>query len=276
MAPFQRVPEAVYGVLQQDRFDTDVEEAAEQVRRLGYAVLDSDFTASELQAISEAFNIARANYIRTWGEHRLRGINEYHTMRAPLTHGGPEFLALAMNGRLLSVLKRLINGAFILNQQNGVVNPPGETYSQGAWHRDLPYQHYVSSSPLAVNALFCLDDFTLENGSTFVLPATHKADAFPSERYFKANALQLEARAGQYIILDCMIFHSGGFNRTDRERRAVNHVYSVPYFKQQINIPKNMNAEGLSATAKQLFGFPYGEPETIEAYFRARSAKTRP
>ena len=275
MAVFHGAPEIAYGVLQQDRFDTDIEEAVEQVRRLGYAILDSGCSALELRVISEAFESARANYIRRWGENWLRVINEYHTMRTPLTHGGPEFLALATNGRLMSALKGLINGAFILNQQNGVINPPGETYNQAAWHRDLPYQHYVSSSPLAVNALFCVDEFTPENGSTFVLPATHKAVAFPSDQYVKANAVQVEAKAGRFIILDCMTFHSGGLNRSQRERRAVNHVFSVPYFKQQINIPKNIKADGLSAEIKQLLGFPYPEPESSEDYFQSRTAKTR-
>ncbi|WP_457831307.1 phytanoyl-CoA dioxygenase family protein, partial [Staphylococcus aureus] len=80
-----------------------------------------------------------------------------------------------------------------------------------AWPRDLPYQHYVSSTPLAVNALFCVDDFTLDNGSTFVIPATHKEINYPSESFVERNAVQVTAKAGQYILLDCMLFHSGGF-----------------------------------------------------------------
>ena len=68
MRDFEGVPESAYGVLQQDRFDTDIEEASEQVRRLGYAILSSDCSASELGAISDAFESARANYIEKWGE----------------------------------------------------------------------------------------------------------------------------------------------------------------------------------------------------------------
>ncbi|MFX5510311.1 hypothetical protein ABTD49_20870, partial [Acinetobacter baumannii] len=82
----------------------------------------------------------------------------YQTIRAPLVHGSAVFRRLATNPVLMEVLQKLIVGKFILNQQNGVINPPGATYNQGAWHRDLPYQHYVSSTPLAVNALFCVDD----------------------------------------------------------------------------------------------------------------------
>lgn len=273
MNRFNEVPELVYGVLQRDRFESEHDEVTEQVRRLGYAILGSGYTPGQLKDISDAFNAVRERYVRTWGEGRLRGPNEFHTIRALLTHGAATFMQLAMNSNLMAVLHKLIVGKFILNQQNGVINPPGETYSQGAWHRDFPYQHYVSSSPLAVNALFYVDDFTLENGSTFVLPASHKAIAFPSENYLRKNAVQVEAKAGQYILLDCMLFHSGGFNRTGKERRAINHVYNIPYFKQQINLLESLGSEDLSAEELDLLGFNYQEPASIEQYLASRAKK---
>lgn len=270
MTNMSSIPTASYGVLKQDKDFSEFDEIAEQVRRLGYAVLDSGFSADELAQLSEAFNRTRADYVQRWTEERLRLANEFHMMRAPLTHGDPLFIQLATNPNLMTVLGKLIVGKFLLNQQNGVINPPCETYVQGAWHRDLPYQHYVSSNPLAVNALFCVDDFTLENGSTFVLPATHKTVNYPSDSYIKRNALQVEAKAGQYILLDCMLFHSGGFNRTDRERRAVNHVYTIPYFKQQIKLPDLLKHIDLPPDQKDLFGFNFQEPTSIDQYLNTR------
>jgi ectoine hydroxylase-related dioxygenase (phytanoyl-CoA dioxygenase family) len=269
------IPDAAYGVLLQDKPASELDEVAEQVRRLGYALLDSGLAANELAQLSDAFSRTRADYVRTWGEARLRSANEFHTVRAPLTHGDPMFLRLVTNQNLLAVLSKLIVGKFILNQQNGVINPPGETYNQGAWHRDLPYQHYISSSPLAVNALFCVDDFTLENGSTFVLPASHKTVNYPSDTYIRRNALQVEAKAGQYILLDCMLFHSGGFNRTDKERRAINHVYTIPYFKQQIKIADNIDAEKLTPAERDILGLNYQEPLSIEQYLSTRDKNNK-
>lgn len=112
---FSPIPEKAYGILLRDTPGSKLEDVAEQVRHLGYAIFDSGFSASELTQLASAFNSARANYIQRWGEACLRS------------------LAL----------------------------------------RPVLYQHYVSSSPLAVKALFCVDDFTHENGSTFVLPASH-------------------------------------------------------------------------------------------------------
>lgn len=264
------IPGASYGVLLKDSLVTELDEIAEQVRRLGYAVLDSGFSAVELELIANAFQVMRVNYIQRYGEVRLRSANELHTIRAPFAHGDPVFVQLAMNQNLIAVLKKLIVGKFILNQQNGLINPPREAYNQGRWHRDLPYQHYISNTPLAINALFCVDDFTSENGSTLVLPATHKSVNCPSHAYIQRNALRIEAKAGQYVLLDCMLFHSGGFNTSQKERRAVNHVYTIPYFKQQIKISGLIEHIDLDPIQREIFGLNYQEPTSIDQYLDER------
>lgn len=273
MNKFGYIPKANYGVLQQDHFESEIDEVVEQIRRLGYAILDSGYSTEQLDEISYKFNIIRQEYINKWGEARLKSLNEFHTIRALLTQGEVLFVHLATNKNLITVLQKLLKGSFILNQQNGVINPPGEEYNQGAWHRDLPYQHFVSSSPLAVNALFCVDDFNFDNGSTFVLPASHKSESFPSENYLHRNAIQVKAKAGQFIVLDCMLFHSGGFNKTTKERRAINHLFNIPYFKQQIKLSQNMPAYSLTPEVKQLLGFKLQESESIAEYLDSRLKK---
>ena len=271
MKQVNRVPEKSYGILRQTVAGSAIDGVVEQVRSLGYGILDSGYGTVELQNLSAEFDSVHRKYLERYGEAWLTGIDEHNTIRAPLTHGSAAFLKLAFNENLLLVLKKLIAGKFILNQQNGIINPPQQTYNQSAWHRDLPYQHFLSSTPLAINALFCLDDFTFENGATFVLPASHKSEAFPSEPYMKKNALQIEAKAGSFILLDCMLFHAGGFNATQARRRAVNHVYNIPYFKQQINLPANMSDAGLSPEQSEILGFHYLEPASVAAYLTGRS-----
>jgi ectoine hydroxylase-related dioxygenase (phytanoyl-CoA dioxygenase family) len=273
MTANNNIPESSYGVLQQNLSQNIFDEAAEQVRNIGFAVIDSGYSESELLQFSDEFNATRKRYVDTYGEQELKSINEYNTIRSPLTHSGDAFLKLALNENLMSALKKLIQGKFILNQQNGIINPPKETYNQAAWHRDLPYQHFVSTKPLAINALFCVDNFTIENGATFVIPASHKSEAFPSENYIKRNAIQVQAKAGSFILLDCMIFHAGGYNTTSSSRRAVNHVYNIPYFKQQINIPSNMESANLSAETRDILGFNYIESSSIAQYLSTRASK---
>lgn len=271
MTTDNNIPSSGYGITRQYKLDSVLDQAVEKIQNLGYAIIDSGYTTEQIVKLSKAFDHTREIYLETYGERRLRKLDEIYTIRSLLTHGGEIFLKLALNENLLGVLKNLIAGKFILNQQNGIINPPKETYNQSAWHRDFPYQHFVSSKPLGINALYCVDDFTLQNGATFVLPASHKSEAFPSEEYIQENALQVVAKAGSFILLDCMVFHAGGYNSTVLERRAVNHVFNIPYFKQQINIPINIKDADLAADAQDILGFKYMEATSIEDYFLSRT-----
>jgi Phytanoyl-CoA dioxygenase (PhyH) len=84
-------------------------------------------------------------------------------------------------------------------------------------HRDLIYRHFTSSRPLAASVLFCLDEFSDETGGTRILPGTQKVEVFPSEEFLKA--------------------HRSRHNKSGHVRRGLNHVYGLPFLKQQINIP---------------------------------------
>lgn len=269
------IPEQTYGVLRKEHEASELDMKASQVRRLGYTIIDSGYSAEKIQDISKAFDAERSRYVSEWGFERLKSVNEAFTLRAPMLFGGPLFFELLENKNIINLLNMLISGKYILNQQNGVINPARESYSQGVWHRDLPYQHFVSDTPLAINALFCVDDFTIANGSTFVLPASHKTPEFPGDRYLAENSIQIRAVAGQFIVLDCMVFHSGGLNQTDRDRRAVNHVYTIPYFKQQIKLANNINPTPLSPFLRELLGFSYVEPLSVSSYLNYRELRNK-
>ncbi|WP_430401891.1 phytanoyl-CoA dioxygenase family protein [Hyphomonas sp.] len=270
MTQYPAIPTLSYGISKQNQSKSDIDRIVEQIRVVGYAVLDSGFGDDELLSISEDFEAARAIYVDAHGESRLKEIDELNTIRCPLSLGFDSFLKLAVNARLLTTIDQLIFGIYTLNQQNGIINPPGQRYNQAAWHRDLPYQHFVSSRPIAINALFCVDPFLQENGATFVLPASHKSEEFPSADFVKANAVQICAPAGSYILLDCMTYHSGGLNQTDRPRRAVNHIYNIPYFRQQISIPRQLNPETLTDSQRQILGFGQSEDGSASDYLESK------
>jgi ectoine hydroxylase-related dioxygenase (phytanoyl-CoA dioxygenase family) len=251
--------------------------AEERIRRVGYAVVDSGLDEAALARLRDAFDRLLAARHATFGTERLAALGEADLIRCPLADS-EDFLALAANARILALSERMIGPGFILNQQNGILNPAGaERYSQSAWHRDLPYQHFVSTRPIALNALFCLDTFSTENGATYVLPASQKEEAFPSAAMIASEARQVEAPAGSFIVLDCMTFHCGGANRTAAGRRAVNHVYSIALLRQQIDLVAQLG-EGFTADARlrALLGFGHPAPRSIEEFIALREHRARP
>ncbi len=247
--------------------------AASLIRRLGYAVIPPSEVNVAAPAVAQAFDRARAAAEAELGRERLHEAGEQQTIRAPLLYDDA-FLALASNPAVLALALELLGPAFILNQQNGVSNPgDGETYVQGAWHRDLPYQHFTSSRPLAINALFCIEDFTAETGATEVLTASQKAEAFPDEPVAAATGAQVLAPAGSFLVMDAMLYHRGGRNRSGRERRAVNHVYSIPFIRQQIEFSGLAGRSDLSPATRGLLQLDDPLPRSPGDYLEGRLLK---
>jgi hypothetical protein len=266
---------SAYGVLEQRIVANDTDRAAEEVAYLGYSVMDSGYSADEIRDIGRVFDAVHAKYVELYNRKDfLKEIDEHNGIRLPLAID-ERFMDLAMNPRVLDFVQKLIRNKFILNQQNGIINPPGETYNQGSWHRDLPYQHFVSSKPLAITALYCVDDFTIENGATFVLPGSHTREEYPSDSFVESKAKQITSPAGSFIVLHCMLFHRGGANRTSSPRRAVNHVYTTAFIKQQIDIPSALAGRAVrSAPIADLLGFRYQIPRTVADFLDSRRRPT--
>ncbi|QQN62769.1 phytanoyl-CoA dioxygenase family protein [Bradyrhizobium diazoefficiens] len=266
---------ARYGVHTQDQSSTALDRAIEQIKLVGFAVVDGGFDAAILGRLAEAFDrVLESTQHLYGGREELRRIDEHNTIRALLAHDRL-FLQLAMNANVLEVCRRLIGDYIILNQQNGIINPPNaQQYNQAAYHRDLPYQHFVSSRPLAINALFCLDPFTLQNGATLVVPASHKEEAFPSDLTVEALQRTVTAKAGSFLLLDAMLFHRGGVNQTSNARRAVNHLYTIPLMRQQIDLPLFLGPDYTEdKQTRRLLGYEVQTPSDVSAFYGARLSR---
>lgn len=230
--PFQ-----FYGVQEFSETNSQTALSAEEIRVSGFTILPGVLTEAELETIRQKFDeIYQLQLNEIDGEERLREINDTNNVRILLAYD-EYFLHLAMKPPVLAVVEQMLGSYYILMQQNGIINPPDIANYQISWHRDLPYQHFVCSRPLAVSALFCIDDFSEASGGTFVLPASHKIEAFPTQQYFEKHQVGISAKAGSVLIFDSMLYHRAGYNRSRNTRRALNHVYTLPFIKQQISLP---------------------------------------
>jgi len=264
---------ASYGVTMQNICSSELEQNKEDLIRLGYTVVDSGYSEEEISVIKKSFSVVREQYNEMYGLELLKKKDEHCGVRLPLALN-QTFLDLAFNDKILELITCLMGDNFILNQQNCVINPAKKIYNQAAWHRDLPYQHFTSSKPLAINALYCVDDFTIENGATKVIPHSHLHEEFPSETYIEKNKIQVCAKAGSFIVLDCMLYHAGEANNTNSHRRAVNHVYSSPMIKQQIEISNYLLKHyNLSNNQKEILGLNFNTVKSVDEYIQSRPQK---
>jgi ectoine hydroxylase-related dioxygenase (phytanoyl-CoA dioxygenase family) len=229
-----------YGVNEQEVAAGDVAAHAERIRLAGYCVLAGALSAADTADLAARLDEVLRRQTEEFGSERLEQIGDGFTARCPLVDDAA-FLKLATHRRLLALVRLLLGEYVVLMQQNGVINPPQEGHTQGAYHRDLPYQHFVSSRPLAISALFCIDPFRTETGATMVIPGSHHVERFPSTDVAASAEVSVNADAGSFVVFDAMLFHRAGDNRSGRVRRAVNNVFSVPIIAQQISLPSALN-----------------------------------
>jgi ectoine hydroxylase-related dioxygenase (phytanoyl-CoA dioxygenase family) len=232
-----RAEEKSYGVRERTARNDEVAFHVERIRLAGYSVLKTDFSETQVADLGARLDAVLERQSREFGgPERLATIGDALTARCPLVYDDA-FLRLATYAPLLTLCRHLLGDYFVLMQQNGIVNPSGEGHTQASYHRDLPYQHFVSSRPLAVSALFCIDPFRVETGATTVLVGSHRVEEFPSIDVAATVDVPVTAEPGSFLVFDSMLFHRAGANRSGRVRRGVNHVFTVPIIAQQISLP---------------------------------------
>jgi ectoine hydroxylase-related dioxygenase (phytanoyl-CoA dioxygenase family) len=264
-----------YGIVERNEAMTLAARCAERIRMIGYAVLPSGMPSEDVADLSERLDRVMARQVDEFGgTDRIAAIGDVLTARCPLLYD-EVFLTLAARNDVLSVARALLGDFVVLMQQNGVINPPDREHTQTSYHRDLPYQHFVSSRALAMSALFCIDPFTVQTGATQVLPASHHTEAFPSDEVAADLEVPVVAEAGSFILFDAMLFHRAGANHSGRPRRAINHVYAVPIIAQQISLPDALGGKHANdAVLAPLLGYGTTPAPSVVARREPRLART--
>ena len=265
-----------YGVLERDQVDGALAVHAERIRVAGYSVIADAFTAEEISHLGARLDAVLERQVEEFGgATRMAAIGDSGTARCPLAYDDV-FLKPATHPTLLELCRLLLGQYIVLMQQNGVSNPSVDVHTQARYHRDLPYQHFTSSRPLAISALLCLDPFTEETGATTLIPGSHRIERFPSDQVAAALDVTIEAKAGSYIVFDSMLFHRAGRNRSGRNRRGINHVFSIPLIAQQISIPAALKGRFSDDPAlAELLGYGAAAPASVVAWREQRLGRLK-
>lgn len=206
------------------------------VRIRGFAELPALLPADQVNDFCARLDAVYEAQETEFGRQALQSIGEVDLARCPFGYD-LQFIELARHPRVLEIARAIVGSYLILHLQNGIIVHPQRKHHQSAWHRDLPYQEFVSSRPLAVNVYICLEDFSRESGGTAFLPFSHREEKLPSLEVLEALEEQPEIPAGSAIVFDSMIFHRAGHNTSGRVRRGINQVFTTGILRQQIDIP---------------------------------------
>jgi len=269
---------SAYGVVEPGEKGTSANHhrVIEDMAVRGYSILPDVLSQRQVDELSQKLDqIYQVQCAELDGEHTLDEILDADIVRCPLAYDDA-FLSLSTVPEVVDALKALLGDNLVLLMQNGVINRPDRIQTQTRWHRDLNYQHWVSSAPLAVSVLFCLQDFNRETGGTVVLPASHKVAHLPSSELVGECETQVDATRGSALIFDSMLFHRAGVNQSDRIRRGVNHVVGRPILAQQIDIPALLGDPAPEdAWLAGYLGYRWRPAASVQAWRRQRLTQQR-
>jgi ectoine hydroxylase-related dioxygenase (phytanoyl-CoA dioxygenase family) len=174
---------------------------------------------------------------------------------------GEVFMRLAEHPRVVEILDRALLPNWLLSTFQSIRLHPGENAQ--AWHADDGF--YLVPRPrarLAISTIWALEDFTVENGATEVIPKSHRwAHEHPDER--GARGVPVVMPAGSVVLFDGATWHRGGANTSATTRLALSPQYCQPWLRpqeSQLLIVPPERARALTPRGRSMLGYSIHPP----------------
>lgn len=232
----------------------------------GFTLIENVLTTDEAHAMREVL-IRCEKEIGT--EHTHRG-SARHVSNLPTLD--PIFFKTIDHPKTLPLLEHFLGTGLILGSLNSRIVRPGDGY-QGL-HSDIPGEMLNPVSPVMMNTVWLLDDFTPENGGTRVVPGSHRSGlVVPPEDMEVKHVVQPSAPAGSVIMFNGQTWHGGGANNSQDNRHALFGHYRKRMLVFQVD-PHDGFPEAwfdqLSDRQKELMRLNkgIGEPHAADSHFR--------
>ena len=241
----------------------------------GYLRLGKVLSADGLQAVQQRIDdimLGRVKYenmrLQLFDEdgtiRRTRG-NEVATLdyrRIDDLEQDPIFLAYIQNPLFHQIAQRYI-GEQVSVFRSMFMNKPPEISQPLRWHQDVGVGWGIDANPITT-VWTTLDDATLATGCMQIVPGSnlhgiinekHFLPEDEQDRYAPAEkVIELEAEAGEAILLHNFLLHCSGTNSTTAPRRA----FSVTY------IDAETRTLDTSQTFPVVFGAQALDPATVD------------
>jgi len=231
---------------------------ATELRERGYTIVPGVLTTSEVAAARAALDAVFARE-SALAPHRGWLTDAYRvTYMLPLKHAF--FRSFCARDELLALMRAVLGPGCVLGSLNGLAMRPGGSGQE----LHIDQGESVPGTVLTVNALHTLDDFTVANGCTRLVPGSHERlfTGDPAElAAAEAEAIALEAPAGSLIAYSGGTWHAGSANRTERPRRAIHAFFVRPWVQPHWSFRASLSpraARALGAEERALLGFDLG------------------
>ena len=116
-----------------------------------------------------------------------------------------------------------------------------------------------------------VDDFTIENGGTYLLPYSHLDEIKPSDEEFFQKAKQAVGKSGDMLIFNANVWHSSAPNITQDHRRSIPITVSKSFMKQLLDYPRAIGYDRIdefSLELQQLLGYHSRVPASLNEWYQ--------
>jgi ectoine hydroxylase-related dioxygenase (phytanoyl-CoA dioxygenase family) len=181
-----------------------------------------------------------------------------------------DFLKYLQNiGFIKDLQENYFESKCILNSFSALDNLPNQPNFSAIVHRDLRF--YSGDFPIMINCLVMVDDFTVENGGTYLLAKSHLEKRKPSDEEFFANADQATGKRGDILIFNANVWHSSAPNKTQDHRRAIPITISKSFMKQLLDYPRAIGYDKIDKfdyEFQQLLGYHSRVPASLNEWYQ--------
>lgn len=175
---------------------------------------------------------------------------------------------LLEDNRLQDILSISLDPFWIMYAFTSSSLPPKGINYGSRLHVDSP--RFIINYPTNIGVMWVLDDFTVENGATKLLPGSHNSPEVPNNEYFEKNCVQVTCKKGSFIVFNARVWHRAGENTTDYWRHSLTMNACRPYMKQRMDwvrlIPKEIS-NNLNEQARRIIGFDTRLPISLNEFF---------
>jgi len=219
----------------------------------GYLNLGQLLTAEQVKQV----NVRIEELMQSEGENAGAELAESKYIRHPKEEGADRLANLVNKGsmfdvfythpRVLASIEAVLGQSYKLSSLNYRAAKPGKGLQK--LHVDWK-NTVVNGSYKVCNSIWLFDDFTAQNGSTRIVPKSHKLKSLPDEVMADPNdkhpdEIRIIAPAGSVFIFNSHVWHGGTTNQTDQVRRSIHSYFCTREQPQQIDQKKYITEETL-------------------------------
>lgn len=244
--------------------ERDLAEYGYALATLGYAIVPDALPATLCAKLRQRLQEVLDAYVPVASERSMLDRSLMHDLLARHI----AFARLLEDPRLQQLLAPTLGEHWIMYAFTSSSLPPRDTNYGRRLHVDSP--RFVPGYATNMGVIWALDDFSLENGATEVLPGSHTTPLEPGLEFFERNKVVLTCGKGAMMLFNARLSHRSGINRSGEWRHALTMNACRSYMKQRMDwvrfVPREI-AEALNHQARRLLGYDTRLPASLEELF---------